>query len=434
MTTTAATTTATDDAAAGLIAFVDDSPSPFHACASAAALLDAAGFTALAETDPWPAGPGRHYLIRGGSLVAWDTGHGAGPATPFRVVAAHTDSPNLRLKPRPDLSRQGWQLAGVEVYGGPLLSTWLDRDLGLSGRLTLRSDDGVSTRLVRLDEPWLRVSNLAVHLNRAVNTEGLVLNPQQHLAPHWGLGDTPGDILGQLTAALDVDPGDVLAWDLMTHDLTPARRTGADRATIAAPRLDNQTTAYAATRALIEAGTPSTPQHQVVVLFDHEEVGSVSERGAGSALLSATLERLVLAGGGGREDLLRALAGTVIVSGDAAHATHPNYADKHEPQHLIAMNGGPVLKLNAQLRYATDGVGVGHVMLAAERAGVPLQRFVTRTDLPCGSTVGPMISAATGATTVDVGTPTLSMHSARELAGAADQAMYVDLLTALLTP
>ncbi len=426
--------TGIDDAAAGLCAFVDASPSPFHACATAAAMLDVAGFTELTETQPWPAGPGRHYLIRGGSLVAWNTGHGGGPATPFRVVAAHTDSPNLRLKPHPDLSRAGWRQVGVEVYGGPLLSTWLDRDLGLSGRLTLRAGAGVSTRLVRLDEPLLRVSNLAVHLNRGVNTEGLVLNPQQHLVPHWAVGDTPGDIVGHLAAALDIDPLDVLGTDLMTHDLTPARRIGADRATIAAPRLDNLTTAYAATRSLIEAGAPSSPQHRVVVLFDHEEVGSVSDRGAGSSLLTAVLERLVLAAGGHREDLLRALAGTVVISGDAAHATHPNYPDRHEPQHRIAMNGGPVLKINNQLRYATDGIGAAHAVIAADRAGVALQRFVSRTDLPCGSTVGPMISAATGASTVDLGTPTLSMHSARELAGAADQAMYIDLLTAFLTP
>ncbi len=424
--------TSPDQAAADLAAFVDASPTPFHACETAAALLDAAGFARHAETDAWPTEPGRGYLIRGGSLVAWDTRHAAGPATPFRIVAAHTDSPNLRLKPQPDLARAGWRLVGVEVYGGPLLSTWLDRDLGLAGRLSLRSSDGVETRLVRLDEPLLRVSNLAIHLNRGVNTEGLVLNPQQHLAPHWALGDGAGDIVGHLAERLDVDPGDVLAWDLMTFDLTPARRTGADLATLASARLDNQTTASAATRALIGAGAPSTPQRQVVVLFDHEEVGSVSERGAGSALLTSVLERLVLADGGGREDLLRALAGTVILSGDAAHATHPNYAEKHEPQHTVAMNGGPVLKINSQLRYATDSVGAAHVELAAERAGVPLQRFVTRTDLPCGSTVGPMISAATGATTVDVGTPTLSMHSARELAGVADQAWYVDLLGSFL--
>lgn len=423
-----------DQAAGDLAAFVDDSPTPFHACATAAALLEAAGWQRVAETAPFPSAP-RGYLVRGGSLVAWNTEHAAGPATPFRVIAAHTDSPNLRLKPQPDLTRAGWRLVGVEVYGGPLLSTWLDRDLGLAGRLSLRTDDGgVQTRLVRLDEPLLRVSNLAIHLNRGVNTEGLVLNPQQHLAPHWAVGSTPGDIVSYLATQLDIDPADVLAWDLMTHDLTPARRTGADRATIAAPRLDNQTTASAAVRALIAAGAPNGPQVQVAVLFDHEEVGSVSERGAGSALLTAALERLVLAAGGGREDLLRALAGTVILSGDAAHAAHPNYAEKHEPQHTVAMNGGPVLKINSQLRYATDAVGAAHVELAAERAGVPLQRFVTRTDLPCGSTVGPMISASTGATTVDVGTPTLSMHSARELAGVADQAWYCDLLTAFLTP
>lgn len=425
-------TTSPDQAADDLAAFVDASPTPFHACETAAALLDAAGWSRVFETDAFV--EGRGYLIRGGSLVAWDTTHAAGPATPFRVAAAHTDSPNLRLKPQPDLSRAGWQLVGVEVYGGPLLSTWLDRDLGLSGRLSLRSADGVRTQLVRIDEPLLRVSNIAIHLNRGVNAEGLVLNPQQHLAPHWAIGSTPGDIIGHLAAQLDIDPYDVLAWDLMTHDLTPARRTGGDRSTIAAARLDNQTTASAATRALISAGTPSSPQVQVIVLFDHEEVGSVSERGAGSALLTATLERLVLAAGGGREELLRALAGTVILSGDAAHATHPNYAEKHEPQHTVAMNGGPVLKINSQLRYATDSVGAAHVELAAERAGVPLQRFVTRTDLPCGSTVGPMISASTGATTVDVGTPTLSMHSARELAGVADQAYYVDLLGAFLAP
>ncbi len=423
--------TTPDRAAADLAAFVDASPSPFHACETAAAVLEAAGWSRVFETDAFA--EGRGYLIRGGSLVAWDTTHAAGPATPFRVVAAHTDSPNLRLKPQPDLSRAGWQSVGVEVYGGPLLSTWLDRDLGLSGRLSLRAADGVRTELVRIDEPLLRVSNLAIHLNRGVNAEGLVLNPQQHLAPHWAIGSTPGDIIGYLAAQLDIDPFDVLAWDLMTHDLTPARRTGGDRATLASARLDNLTTASAATRALIAGGSGSTSV-PVIVLFDHEEVGSVSDRGAGSALLTATLERLVLAAGGGRQEFLRALAGTVILSGDAAHATHPNYAEKHEPQHTVAMNGGPVLKINSQLRYATDSVGAAHVELAAERAGVPLQRFVTRTDLPCGSTVGPMISAATGATTVDVGTPTLSMHSARELAGVADQAYYVDLLAAFLAP
>ena len=418
----------------GLAAFLDASPTPFHACASAAGLLEAAGFTPLAETDDWPAGPGRHFLVRDGSLVAWHNPEGATATTPFRVVGAHTDSPTLRIKPQPDVARAGWQLLGVEVYGGPLLATWTDRDLGLAGRVAVPGTDGVELRPVRIDEPLLRVSQLAIHFNRTVNTEGLVLNPQQHLAPHWAVGEGPGDLTGYLAEQLDLPASDVLAWDLMAFDLTPARRIGRDRALLASARLDNQATCYAAVRSLIAAAGEAVGYRQVVVLFDHEEVGSVSARGAASTLLSATLERIVLAGGGDRADLLRALAGSVVASGDMAHATHPNYAEFHEPQHRIAINGGPVVKINNNLRYATDAAGAGVFALACAQAGVPVQRFVMRSDLPCGSTVGPLTAAAIGATTVDVGAPMLSMHSAREVCGVDDQAMYVAALTAFLAP
>lgn len=424
-----------DETAAGLCAFLDASPTPFHACAAAAALLETAGFVRLSERDRWPATPGAYYLIRGGSLVAWRTGESADPAAPWRIVGAHTDSPGLRIKPNPDHVREGWQQLGVEVYGGPLLASWVDRDLGLAGRIAVRSPDaaGAGTRLLTVDEPLLRVSELAIHLNRGVNTEGLVLNPQLHLAPHWGLGDRPGDLRGFLADRLAVGRGDVLGWDLMAYDLTPARRIGRDRALIASARLDNQATCYAAVQALIRSGAGPAGR-QLIALFDHEEVGSISERGAQSTLLAGTLERIVLAAGGDREDLLRALAGTVIASGDMAHATHPNYPDRHEPLHRIAMNGGPVLKINNQLRYATDAVGAAAFELACEQAGVPVQRFVVRSDLPCGSTVGPITSALTGASTVDFGAPTLSMHSIRELCGVADQVMYADALTAFLAP
>jgi len=421
-----------DRTSAGLCAFLDASPTPFHACAAAAALLESAGFVRLAERDRWPAAPGAYYLIRGGSLIAWRTGDSTDPAAPFRVIGAHTDSPGLRIKPNPDLAREGWQQLGVEVYGGPLLASWMDRDLGLSGRVAVRDGTGSSTRLLTVAEPLLRVSELAIHLNRGVNTEGLVLNPQLHLAPHWGLGGTPGDLRAFLADRLSVGRGDVLGWDLMAYDITPARRIGVDRALVASARLDNQATCYAGVGALIRT-SPSSGR-QLLALFDHEEVGSVSERGAQSTLLATTVERIVLAAGGDREDLLRALAGTIIASGDMAHATHPNYPDKHEPNHRIAMNGGPVLKINNQLRYATDAVGAAAFELACEQAGVPVQRFVIRSDLPCGSTVGPITSALTGATTVDFGAPTLSMHSIRELCGAADQVMYADALTAFLTP
>jgi aspartyl aminopeptidase len=444
-----------DVTADGLIEFLQASPSPFHACAEAARVLAVAGFTAVTETAVFPTEPGRYYLIRGGSLVAWSTEHAAGPDTPLRVVGAHTDSPNLRIKPQPDLTRAGWQLLGVEVYGGPLLNSWLDRDLGLSGRVSVRAGSmgdrpdsagveptdpvGVRTRLLKIDEPLLRVAQLAVHLDRSVNAEGVTLNPQQHLAPIYGLESgsaAPQGFRAMLAERLGVGPEEVLGWDLMTHDTEPARRIGAHGELIASGRLDNLATSYAGTRALIAAADrqPSRPLIRLLVLFDHEEVGSVSERGAYSTLLPAVLERIVTAAGGARENYFRALAGTVIASGDMAHATHPNYAERHEPQHRIAIGGGPVLKINNNLRYATGSPGAAAFVLACEQAGVPVQRFVTRSDLPCGSTVGPMTAALTGALTVDFGAPMLSMHSARELAGVADQAMYVAALTAFLDP
>ncbi len=429
----------TDAEAAGLCAYVDASPSPFHACREAATRLEVAGFTRLRETDAWPRDRGRYYLLRGGSLVAWSSEYAEGPATPFRVVGAHTDSPNLRIKPQPDLSRAGWQLLGVEVYGGALVNSWLDRDLGLSGRVALRGADGgpdaVEHRLVHVDEPVLRVAQLAIHLDREVN-EGLRLNPQHHLTPLWGVGDAPGDFRAFVAKTCEVDPDAVLGWDLMTHDLTPSRRIGRDRDLVAAPRLDNLATSYAGVQALLSAveSRPGRPWVPALVLFDHEEVGSMSERGAFSTLLPAVLERVVRAGGGERDDYLRALAGSVVASGDMAHATHPNYADRHDPEHQVRVNGGPVLKVNAKLRYATDAVGAAAFVSACEQAGVPVQRFVSRSDMPCGSTVGPMTAALTGATTVDFGAPTLSMHSAREMCGAHDPAMYAGALAAFLSP
>lgn len=427
----------TDAEATGLCTYVDASPSPFHACGQAALRLEDAGFRRLAETDAWPTRPGRYYLVRGGSLVAWSSEYADGPATPFRLVGAHTDSPNLRIKPRPDLARAGWQLLGVEVYGGALLNSWLDRDLGLSGRIALRAADGtVEHRLVHVDDPVLRVPQLAIHLDRTVNEEGLRLNPQQHLTPLWGVGASPGDFLAFLAKTCDTDPDAVLGWDLMTHDLTPSRRIGRDRDLIAAPRLDNLATAYAGVRALVSAVEQGPDGRWVpaLVLFDHEEVGSMSERGAFSTLLPAVLERVVRAAGGERDHYLRALAGSVIASGDMAHATHPNYADRHDPEHRVQPNGGPVLKTNAKLRYATDALGAAVFTAACEQAGVPVQHFVSRSDMPCGSTVGPMTAALTGATTVDFGAPTLSMHSAREMCGAVDPVMYVGALAAFLAP
>ncbi|HEX4868272.1 MAG TPA: M18 family aminopeptidase [Acidimicrobiales bacterium] len=424
------------DAARRLMAFIDAAPSPFHACAEAAGRLEAAGFRRLEEVDAWPDSPGACFMQRGGSLVAWATGPHHGPTAGFRIVGAHTDSPNLRVKPNADAGAAGFRQVAVEVYGGALLNSWLDRDLGISGRVVVRGPAGPEERLLRIDEPLLRVPQLAIHLDREISTKGLLLNPQQHLSPIWGVGDRqPGAFSAMVGEHLGVAPDAVLAWDLMTHDLTPSTLAGADQALLSAPRLDNLCSSWAGVEAIAHvAATGQTPQIPVLVLFDHEEVGSSSDRGADSTLLPAVVERLVLGLGGGREEVLRALAASVCCSADNAHATHPNYPDRHEPGHQIAVNGGPVLKVNSSMRYATDAASAAAFVEACEQASVPYQRYAHRSDLPCGSTIGPITATRLGIPTFDVGVAQLAMHSARELCGSADPAHYTAAMAAFLAP
>ena len=398
--------------------------------------LRAAGYTELAETDRWPVAPGRYFLVRAGSLVAWDSPEHGDATTGFRIVGAHTDSPNLRVKQQPAREVAGWQLVAVAPYGGAWLNSWLDRDLGVSGRLSVRSGAAgaaVSHCLVRIDEPILRVPQLAIHL--ADDRKSVTLDPQRHLNAVWGAGGAP-DFLGFIAERAGVAPHDVLGFDLMTHDLAPSALTGLGETFVSAPRLDNQASCYAGLEALISAGSAGQPGRRlpVLALFDHEEVGSTSDHGARSDLLLTVLERITLAAGGDREDLLRRLAGSTLASADMAHATHPNYPDRHEPGHQIAVNAGPVLKVQPNLRYATDGRTAATFALACDQAGVALQRYEHRADLPCGSTIGPMSAARTGIPTVDVGAPQLAMHSARELMGAHDVAAYAAALRAFLAP
>lgn len=408
--------------APGLCGFIDASPSPFHVCATVAERLRAAGYTELAEADEWPRTGGRYFTVRAGSLVAWNSSADG----PFRIVGAHTDSPNLRVKQHPDRQVAGWQMVALQPYGGAWLNSWLDRDLGISGRLS--TSDGTH-RSVRIDQPILRVPQLAIHL--AEDRKSVTLDPQRHVNAVWATGET-GSFVDYVAEQAGVDPGEVLGFDLMTHDLTPSTLSGLDGALVSAPRLDNQATCYAATEAFLAA--QPTAYLPVLALFDHEEVGSTSDHGANSELLLTTLERIVLAAGGGREDFLRRLPGSMVASGDMAHATHPNYPDRHEPGHQIAVNAGPVLKVQPNLRYATDGRTAAAFALACRQAGVPLQRYEHRADLPCGSTIGPMTSARTGIPTVDVGAAQLAMHSARELMGAHDVAAYAAALQAFLAP
>ncbi|MFD3929201.1 M18 family aminopeptidase [Streptomyces sp. NPDC058614] len=414
-----------------LLTFVKASPSPYHAVASAAQRLEKAGFEELRETDDWTGAEGGRYVVRGGALIAWYVPRGAPARTPFRIIGAHTDSPNLRIKPSPDTSSAGWRQIAVEIYGGVPLNTWLDRDLGVSGRLTLR--DG-STRLVRVDKPLLRVPQLAIHLDRTVN-EGLALDRQRHMTPLWGLGGTePGALLGRIADEADTAFSEILGWDLMLHDIQPPGYLGADEEFIVSPRLDNLISVHAGVTALVAAATSRPPAHiPVLAAFDHEEVGSGSESGAQGPLLERVLSRGVTARGGSGEDWNRALAGAFCVSSDMSHAVHPNYAERHDPDHRPLPNGGPVIKVNVNQRYATDGTGVAAFAAASERAGVPWQPFVSNNAIPCGTSIGPITAARLGVTTVDVGVPGLSMHSARELCGARDPGLLTRVLTEFVT-
>ena len=396
-----------------LLVYLDASPSPFHAVATTAARLDAAGFVAVSDRDDWSDLPSDGYVARDGGIIAWRTPPGASPTMPFRLVGAHTDSPGLRIKPKPDAGSVGWQQLNVEIYGGILNNSWLDRDLGIAGRVVLA--DGTSL-LVDVSQPVARVPQLAVHLDRGVN-DGLALDPQQHLQPVWGVGSArPGEFAAWIAAEAGVPA--VTSWELCLYDVQPAAVLGHDGSLLASGRLDNLLSCWAATDALVRA-TPSDAI-AVMVLNDHEEVGSSSTTGAGGPLLERILERHTLARSGSRDELLRALAGSSCVSADNAHAIHPNYPERHDPDHRPIVNAGPAIKVNSNQRYATSSVTAAAFASACDSVGVPYQVFVSRNNMPCGSTIGPITATRLGIETVDVGVPQLSMHSARELCGTAD--------------
>ncbi|MET8780463.1 MULTISPECIES: M18 family aminopeptidase [unclassified Streptomyces] len=419
----------TDD----LMSFLAASPSPYHAVAHAAERLEKAGFRQVAETDAWDGTSGGRYVLRGGAIIAWYVPEGAEAHTPFRIMGAHTDSPNLRVKPRPDSGAHGWRQIAVEIYGGPLLNSWLDRDLGLSGRLSLR--DG-STRLVNVDRPLLRVPQLAIHLDRSVSADGLKLDKQRHLQPVWGLGDDvrDGDLIAFLEEEFGLAAGEVTGWDLMTHSVEPPAYLGRDKDLVAGPRMDNLLSVHAATAALagVAASDAGLSYIPVLAAFDHEENGSQSDTGADGPLLGSVLERSVFARGGTYEDRARAFAGSVCLSSDTGHAVHPNYAERHDPTHHPRANGGPILKVNVNNRYATDGSGRAVFAAACEKANVPFQSFVSNNSMPCGTTIGPITAARHGIRTVDIGAAILSMHSTRELCGADDPHMLANALVAFL--
>ncbi len=421
-----------------LCAFIDRSPTPYHAVQETIRRLEMAGYACLAEAHAWKLSPGdRRYVVRaGGSLAAFEVGTAEPARAGFRIVGAHTDSPNLRLKPVPDVRRHGYHQLAVEPYGGVLLHTWLDRDLSLAGRVSLRRGETSETRLVDFDRPLLRIPNLAIHLYREIDEEGLKLNKQTHLPPLLGLGE--GEDFETLLAAelsrqgAAVEAADLLAWDLMVYDTQPAARSGANGEFLHAARLDNLASSHAGLAALLDAGEAGPAEAtRAIVLYDHEEVGSRSAQGAGGSFLADLLARIVPATGTrDAQATARAVSQSWLISADMAHAVHPNYADRHEAGHKPLLGGGPVIKTNANQAYASDAETAGLFAALCREVGVDCQNFVTRSDLGCGSTIGPISAARVGIRTVDVGNPMLSMHSCREMSASTDVAPMIAVLTA----
>ncbi|ARU87920.1 M18 family aminopeptidase [Pseudomonas sp. M30-35] len=419
-----------DELNQGLIDFLKASPTPFHATANLALRLEAAGYQRLDERDTWhtEAG-GQYYVTRNDSaVIAFKVGKRSLTDAGIRLVGAHTDSPCLRVKPHPELQRHGFFQLGVEIYGGALLAPWFDRDLSLAGRVTFRRDGKVESQLINFELPIAVIPNLAIHLNREANS-GWEINKQTEMPPILAqvAGTEPVDfralLANQLTLEHSLNADAVLDYELSFYDTQPAAIIGLNRDFIAGARLDNLLSCYAGLQALLSAGDAETC---VLVCTDHEEIGSSSACGADGPMLEQVLRRVIPQD----QDFIRSIQRSLLVSADNAHGIHPNYPDKHDENHGPKLNAGPVIKINSNQRYATNSETAGffrHLCLENE---VPVQSFVVRSDMACGSTIGPITASQLGVRTVDIGLPTFAMHSIRELAGSHDLAHLVKVLSA----
>ena len=419
-----------------LIAYLDACPTAFHAVEETRNRLNDSGFTFINESDHWQLKPGgKYYSVRSDSaLIAWIMGKKSPSQTGIRMIGAHTDSPGFRLKRNSTFTKTGYLQLGVEIYGGPLLASWTDRDLSIAGRVLVNDSGNIVPRLIRIQRPLLRIPQLAIHLNRKVNDDGLVLHKQNHLPPIMALiktgqtADTESVIQKLLSEELGVGTQNILSWELELVDLQPASTGGLNNEFIFSGRIDNLAMCHAALLALLNQ-TKAPDTTTMIALFDNEEVGSNTVNGGASTYLRSMLERILGQEEAGRESIYRGLANSFFISADGAHAVHPNYAEMHDAQHQVQMNGGPVLKHNAQERYATDADGEAVFAAICKELNVPLQHYVHRTDLPCGSTIGPVTATNMGIRVVDVGSAMLSMHSVREICGTADPAMMTAVLT-----
>lgn len=406
---------------------IDASPTAHHVVDRASSLLRQGGINQVAidtgfSTENLRSG----FVSTGGTLIAWKNAHSIA-GNGIRIVGAHTDSPGLHIKPNPDTRTLNWHQLQVEVYGGPLLNSWLDRDLGIAGHVVLR--DG-SSLLFTSQHPIARIPQLAIHLDREVNDKGLILHRHQHLSPIWATTASSVPFESWLAQQVSVSASQIASWSAQLFDTQMAQIIGRDSEFVASSRIDNQISCWAALSALLDV---DSDQPMMIALFDHEEVGSQSSQGAGGPMLEHVLERLSVAAGSSRSDFLMSIQKSHCVSADNAHAIHPNYVDRHEPNNAPYVNEGVVIKTNVGQRYATSPKSLVPIVHAAATAGVNLQTFSSRNNIACGSTIGPITSTRLGIETIDIGVPQLSMHSIREMCGTKDPVDLVALLSAYLS-
>ncbi len=405
-----------------LLDFIHSSPTPFHAVKNIQMSLEAEGFLPLVEEDSWNVVPGgRYYVTRNGSsIIAFVMGRDSAVNSGIRMVGAHTDSPCLKVKPNPELRKHNYFQLGVEVYGGALLNPWFDRDLSIAGRIVFNVGDGrLQHALVDMKKPVAVIPSLAIHLDKEAN-KNRTINPQTDIPPLlFNCGeDREEDFRALLAAQLLEQYGDpmelqVLDYDLYLYDCQKPAITGLNQDFISSARLDNLLSCFTGMKALLGADDQVS---SMLICSDHEEVGSTSSCGANGPMLKSLLERLYPE----PESRSRVISQSLLVSADNAHGIHPNYSDKHDSHHGPILNGGPVIKINANQRYATSSITSSIFRHLCEQQNVPVQSFVNRTDLGCGSTIGPITAASIGVQTLDVGVPTFAMHSIRELAGTKD--------------
>lgn len=412
-----------------LISFLDASPTPFHAVKSMRKMLENAGFLALDEKKSWNLGPGKYFVTRNdSSIIAFIRGEEDPADTGIRMVGAHTDSPCLKIKPNPAIKTHGYLNLGVEVYGGVLLNPWFDRDLSIAGRVTVQdSHKCVQSALVNFDRAVATIPSLAIHLDREANKQRTV-NPQKDIPPLLMLTDEQKTFEVLLQEQIkkehpELEVAALLGFELSFYNMQGAAITGIANEFLASARLDNLLSCYAGIESLLRADETVT---SLMICSDHEEVGSASAEGAEGPFLKTTLERMLP----NKDDYHRAIANSLLISTDNAHGIHPNYPDKHDANHGPLLNKGPVIKVNANQRYATNSETSGYFVSLCDANNVPHQTFVTRTDMACGSTIGPITAKTLGVKTLDVGVPTFAMHSIRELAGSEDAYSLAQVLKA----